>query len=155
VIAETLTAEAFAPFGDVLARPAAAADASGPGWSWWTEIARLPAADRPYAVGFLALEPADRAFDWAEHHQRSAELIAPLGGECLVYVAPPAAAPDGFRAFRVGAGEGVVLEPGVWHGAPLALDRPLTAAVLLLEGTGAEDTVVTQVPRTTITVEEA
>jgi ureidoglycolate lyase len=154
VIAEPLTSDAFAPFGEVLTRPAAPADASGPAWSWWAEIATLPAAERPYAVGFLALEPAEPTFDWAEHHRRTAELIAPLGGECLVYVAPPAEVPDGFRAFRVGAGEGVVLDPGVWHGAPLALDRPLTAAVLLLQGTGMEDTVVARLPRTTITLEE-
>jgi ureidoglycolate lyase len=142
MVAEPLTPEAFRPFGTVLRRPQAAAEATGPGWSWWARTGALPAAERPYAVGYLALEPAPLAFDWAEYHARSAELVVPLSGECVVYVAPPAGEPDGFRAFRVAPGEGVILDPGVWHGAPLALDRPLAAAVLLAEGTGTEDTVI-------------
>ena len=97
--AEPLTAEAFRPFGAIIERPRAAAEATG-------------------------------------------EAILALDGECVVYVALPAPEPDGFRAFRVAAGSGVVLDPGVWHGAPLAVDRPLCAVVLLPEGTGAEDTVV-------------
>jgi ureidoglycolate lyase len=142
VIAEPLTPEAFEAFGTVIDRPAAAADASAPGWSWWADAGGLPVADRPYAVGYLALEPAEPAFDWAERHERSAELIAPLSGECLVYVAAPGPEPEDFRVFRVEPGQGVMLHPGVWHGAPLAPERPTAAMVLLLEGTGARDTVV-------------
>jgi ureidoglycolate lyase len=139
MVAEPLSPEAFAPFGDVIRRPDAAPDATGPGWSWWAGAGALDTGR--YAVGYLALEPAEPAFDWAEYHAHSAELIVPLSGECVVYVAEPGTEPAGFRAFRVTAGDGVILAPGVWHGAPLALDAPLTAAVLLLEGT---DTVVTR-----------
>jgi ureidoglycolate hydrolase len=68
----------------------------------------------------------------------------------------PQAAPDapaGFRAFRVAPGSGVLLDPGVWHGAPLAIDRPLAAVVLLPHRTGTEDTVVTRFPDNPITIE--
>jgi ureidoglycolate lyase len=82
----------------------------------------------------------------------AAELILPLDGECVVYVAPPSQQPDGFRAFHVAVGTGVVLDPGVWHGAPLALDRPLAAVVVLPEGTGSDDTGVTRFPDKTIEV---
>jgi ureidoglycolate lyase len=142
VIAEPLTREAFLPFGSVLWRPDAAADANGAGWAWWAEAGALPAADRPYAVGWLQLEPVEPEFDWAERHAASVELIVPLGGDCVVYVAPPGETPAGFRAFRVRAGEGVVLDPGVWHGAPFAVDRPVAAAVFLRRGTGQDDTVL-------------
>ena len=43
------------------------------------------------------------------------------------------------RAFRVPAGSGVVMDRGVWHGAPLAVERPTAAVVLILEGTGRSD----------------
>jgi ureidoglycolate lyase len=152
IAAEPLTAEAFRPFGAVIERPRAAAEAIGPGWAWWSRAASLPADDRPLAVGYLALEPAAPRFDWAERHARASEAILPLGGECVVYVALPAPEPDGFRAFRVAAGSGVVLDPGVWHGAPLAVDRPLCAIVLLPAGTGAEDTVVARFQDQTIEV---
>jgi ureidoglycolate lyase len=150
---EPLTAGGFRPFGAVIDRPVAPAEATGPGWSWWAQAASLPADARPFSVGYLALEPAAPRFDWAEHHARAAEVILPLDGECAVYVAPPSQRPDGFRAFRVAAGAGVVLDPGVWHGAPLALDRPLSAVVLLPEGTGGEDTVVTRFEDNPITIE--
>jgi hypothetical protein len=81
---------------------------------------------------------------------RSAELIIPVGGDCLVYVGPPEypeeparrPALEQFEIFRVGQGQAVLLEPGVWHGAPLAVERPLQAIVLLHENTGRDDTVV-------------
>jgi ureidoglycolate hydrolase len=153
MIAEPLDAEAFLPYGSVIGRPSSAADAEGPGWSWWAEAGRLPADARPYAVGHLALEPAPLTADWAECHARAAELIFPLGGDCIVYVAPPAEAPQAFRAFRVGVGTGVRLDAGVWHGAPLAIGRPLAAIVLLPKGTGAQDTRVARFPENPIRIE--
>lgn len=138
---EELTSDTFASYGVVIERPDGATDASGSGWSWWSEISRLPQADRPYAVGYLNLQPSAMEFDWAERHLKSAEVIVPLGGECLIYVGPPDPTPlwDRFQVFRVRAGQAIVLKEGIWHGAPLALDHPLTALVLLRQGTGAED----------------
>jgi ureidoglycolate lyase len=153
VIAEPLTSAGFAPFGTVLGSPSSPPDAAGPGWSWWAETARLPGDARPYAVGHLTLAPAPPVVDWAERHERAAELIAPLCGVCAVYVAPPGDAPGGFRAFRVPAGAGVVLRPGVWHGAPLALDGPGAALVLLPLGTGTDDTAVARFPANPIRIE--
>ena len=136
-----LTPDAFAPFGTVIQQPTAAAEATGEGWRWWSEAARLPHTDRPYAVGYLRLEPSPPRFDWAERHLRSTETIIPLDAACLVHVGPPGDTPawNLFAVFRVRPGQGVILNEGVWHGAPLALDRPLAALVLLRRGTGAED----------------
>ena len=148
--AEHLAEAEFARFGRVIARPDRNADASGPGWRWWGETLALPADDRRYCVGLLDLAPAEPRFDWAERHMRSVEAIVPVGGDCLVYVGPPDALDepgalpplDAFRVFRVPQGRGVVLDKGVWHGAPLAAGAPLHALVLLLEGTGRADTTV-------------
>lgn len=152
-----LTPEGFAGFGRVIGEPAVPPDATGAGWRWWGETTLLEADGRRYGVGYLDLEPGELSFDWAERHLLSAETILPLDGDCLVYVGPPDEAPslERFRVFRVDAGEGVVLEKGVWHGAPLALDRPLRAVVLLLEGTGANDTTVVRFPDTPVTIERA
>ena len=151
--AEPLTGEAFAPFGAVLARPESSPDASGPGWRWWAEACELRPQERPYAIGFLALDPAEPAFDWAEYHRHTVELILPLDGDCLVYVAPPAEEPRDFRVFRVEAGTGVLLRPRVWHGAPLAPEHAMSAAVFLRRGTGKEDTVVVRFPESPLRVE--
>lgn len=148
--AEPLDAGAFAPFGAVVEQPGRLHDADGPGWRWWGENQLLAASERGYGVGFLDLQPAERAFDWAERHMRSQELIAPLNGACLVYVGPPERPdqPDAlplleeFRVFRVVPGQAVLLGAGVWHGAPLADGGRTRAMVLLQQGTGHDDTIV-------------
>jgi ureidoglycolate lyase len=158
---QELTPDAFAPFGEVIGQPARAADASGPGWRWWGETALLAADRRPYGVGYLDLQPADLRFDWAERHMRSAEMLISAGGDCLVYVGPPEFPEEPgrlpplerFQVFRVPQGQGVLLHPGVWHGAPLALDRPLNLVVLLLQGTGASDTSVVRFAETPVFIQ--
>jgi ureidoglycolate lyase len=144
---QDLTPQVFAPFGKIIEQPARAQDAQGPGWRWWGENALLESSDRPYQIGYLDLAPSELKFDWAERHMRSAELIIPTGGDCLVYVGPPddPDEPDRlpplerFQVFRVRQGQAVLLDKGVWHGAPLAVDTPLNAIVLLLSGTGDGD----------------
>ena len=137
-----LEPEAFARYGTVVERPARAHDAEGPGWRWWAGTASLAATGDAYGIGFLDLEPAPLEFDWAERHARSPEMIVALTGDCLVYVAsgPEEAAPGAFEVFRLHPGQGVILAPGVWHGAPLAASGPAAAMVLLRERTGVEDT---------------
>ena len=136
---------AFAPYGTVVEQPGRAPDAEGPGWRWWAETAALAATGDAYGVGFLDLEPAPLEFDWAERHERSPEMIVALAGDCLVYVAPADPGtdePGPFEVFRLRPGQGVILAPGVWHGAPLAAAGPAAAMVLLREGTGTEDTAI-------------
>jgi ureidoglycolate lyase len=142
-----LSSEAFRPFGRVIEVPSRDQDASGPGWRWWAETVMLHTDGRAFGVGYLSLEPADLRFDWAERHMRTVEVIVPLGRECLVYVGPPEHPEEPprmvelerFQVFRVPPGMGVAMDPGVWHGAPLAVARPTSAMVLILEGTGKSD----------------
>ena len=144
---EDLTVESFAPFGEVIQQPARDKDASGPGWTWWGQNHLLAGGDRNYAIGYLDLQPADLKFDWAERHMHSDELLVPMGGDCLVYVGPPDHPEepdrlpdlDRFHVFRLQQGQGVLLGKGVWHGAPMALDKPVNVTVLLLKDTGTVD----------------
>jgi ureidoglycolate lyase len=131
----------------VIEQPGRTPDALGPGWQWWGEMLHLEGGDRPYAIGYLDLKPAPLQFDWAERHLQSDELLVPLGGDCLVYVAPadyphePERLPDfeRFKVFRIRQGQAVLLGKGVWHGAPLSIDRPLNVLVVLLHNTGQQD----------------
>jgi ureidoglycolate hydrolase len=155
---EPLSDDAFAQFGRVLSEPAASADADGSGWRWWGEVAALPNEGRRWAFGYLALEPVAMTIDWAEHHLLSPEVVVASARDIAVYVAPPgppnALSLDRFRVFEVPAGSGVVLDPGVWHGAPFALQGSTPAFVLLLEGTGRDDTTVVRFPDSPITVRQ-
>ena len=158
-----LTAQAFAPYGQIVDQPQRENDASGPGWMWWGEMVKLEGGDRPYAIGYLDLKPADLRFDWAERHMHSDELIIPVGGDCLVYTAPaeypdqPERMPslDKFEVFRVKKGQAVLLNKGVWHGAPMAVDQPLKAIVLLLYNSGKQDGYVNRFEDTPLVIERA
>jgi ureidoglycolate hydrolase len=158
-----LTPEAFAPFGRVIGRPERSRDAEGPGWRWWAETVVLDGDDRPWGVGYLDLEPAEQRFDWAERHVRTLEAVIPVAGDCLLYVGPaggmeePARIPsfDRFSVFALPAGSGVVLDRGVWHGAPLADGGPARAVVLLLQGTGRDDVTVVRFQETPVAIERS
>jgi ureidoglycolate hydrolase len=157
----TLTDAAFEPFGRVIQQPTRDPDAIGPGWSWWADTQLLEGDGRSWGVGYLDLEPAEPRFDWAERHMRTLEAIVPLGGSCLVYVAPPDHVEepdrlppfDRFQVFRVPPGSGVVMDRGVWHGAPLADGGPTKAMVLILEGTGREDVTMVRFEETPVEIE--
>jgi ureidoglycolate lyase len=157
-----LTGDAFRPYGRVVERPSRERDADGPGWSWWAETVVLEGDGRPWGVGYLDLEPSTRSFDWAERHLRTLEAIVPVEGGCLVYVAPPDHLDDParlppferFEVFRVPPGAGVVMDRGVWHGAPLADGGPAKAIVLILEGTGREDVTVVRFEEEPVEIEQ-
>lgn len=149
-----LTPEAFAPYGKVIEQPARPQDAEGPGWIWWGENALLPVDERPYGIGYLDLSPAVLRFDWAERHMHSIEMLIPGGGDCLVCVGPPdhpeepgrLPALETFRVFCIRQGQAALLERGVWHGAPMAIDRPLKVIVLLLQKSGQIDCIMPMLP---------
>lgn len=155
-----LTKESFEPYGNVIEAPKGSPDATGPGWRWWGETEFLGGDERPFGVGYLDLAPVPMRFDWAERHMRSPEVIVPLDGDCAVYVGPPdhpqepqrLPALGSFQVFLVRAGQGVILNQGVWHGAPLAVERPARAVVLLLQGTGATDTTVVRFENTPVEI---
>ncbi|MGH2806738.1 MAG: ureidoglycolate lyase [Actinomycetota bacterium] len=158
--AEELTTDTFSAFGHVIEQPAREQDADGPGWQWWAETSSLRSDGRPWTFGYLHLRTAPLRFDWAERHLRTQEVVLAGSSDVVVYVGP--ADPDqpdrlppleSFRAFRVPAGRGIVMEPGVWHGAPLALGDDCNAVVLLLEGTGRDDVVVVRFEEEPVDIE--
>jgi ureidoglycolate lyase len=163
LIAEPLTRDAFTPYGEIVTLPSEREHAAGPGWRWWAEVALLEGDGRRWGVGYLDLEPAAHRFDWAERHMRTLEAVFASSGDLLVYVGPPDHMDDperlppfkDFRAFHVPSGSGVVLNRGVWHGAPFAATEKTTAVVLILEGTGRDDLTLVRFPDTPVDIEDS
>ena len=155
---EDLSRESFEPFGRVIARPSDSAQATGDGWRWWADVAPLTGESLKWGIGYLDLEPTDMRIDWAERHARTDEAVVATSSEILFYVAPAdesAAEPSlsDFRVFRIPPGTAVVLDRGVWHGAPFATTERTTALVFILEGTGANDVEVVRFPDNPIQIE--
>jgi ureidoglycolate lyase len=130
LIAEPLTAAAFAPFGRVIEAADAAGTAINDGSAWRHEA--LPALDlvRDNGRAVLALYRAQaRRFPFdalaLERHRLSDQVFLPFGAplRCVVLVAPAGAAPTpgACRAFVTQGHQGVCIAAGTWHHGLLAL----------------------------------
>lgn len=132
IIAAPLTAEAFAPFGDVL-------EASGD-----FRLINAGLCRRHHDLARLDFGPEGRAgisifraepralpydFDLIERHPEGSQAFLPMGADpFLVIVAEsPQAAP---RAFLTDGAQGINLHRGTWHGVLTPLHAPGLFAVV-------------------------
>ncbi|HWJ73628.1 MAG TPA: ureidoglycolate lyase [Kaistia sp.] len=144
---QPISAEAFAPFGQLL--PAAAIGAPRP-----TLIEEL-INSRPNARARLnrsafAPTPLPLTALRVERHLYSAQAFIPCGAlRYLVLVVPPRASdgmPDAARAlaFAVPGTMGINYAPGVWHHPMTALDGPAEFVTLtFVDGTDGDEEFVT------------
>lgn len=138
---EPITAEAFAPYGELLTcRPApskminqgrcerhnALATVQRGGGEAIISIFRSQAVSLPYDCSLL------------ERHPLGSQAFVPLGPDAWMSVVAPDqdGRPGAPRAFLVPAGMGVNLHAGVWHGVLTPLDNPTDFLVIDREGDG-------------------
>ena len=129
---ERLTAEAFAPYGQLIAAGEARADYARPLLDVWHLDYR---ADAPTRIQIMRYHEQPMTFHRLERHVCVTEGRIPLAGACAVLAVAGAtgAAPDSMpdpasvRAFRFDGTCGILFAPGTWHsldcfplGAPTA-----------------------------------
>ena len=149
VIAEPLTAAAFAPFGQVLgAERGAGRDINLGTAVRFDRAARLenmrPAAEPNLAVFRVAAQTLPFTLTLLERHPHSTQAFLPLrAARWLICAVPsyPDGTPDpaGLRAFLARDDQGINLRPGVWHHPILALDEDAVLTMLAWEdGSGGD-----------------
>ena len=155
IVAEPLRAEAFAPFGDVLAAPP---DTGRRSFFSDGLANRRPSAAPSLAVAHVPpLTALPLVATRMERHEFSSQSFLPLDvARWLVIVAPKAAGggPDAARAraFLAGPGQGITYHADTWHHPLTVLDRPARFAILMwLENSNSDEEFVTL--ETTFTVE--
>jgi ureidoglycolate lyase len=155
LIAEPLTAEAFAPYGDVLEAP------TDPGRRYvdgGLSNQRTGAATSLSISTIAPTDARDLRTDMLERHAFSSQTFLPLSvSRYLVIVAPDAAGggPDGSRAraFVARAGQGITYHAGTWHHGMTVLDRPAQFAVLMWrDGSSGDEEFVPLGAMLTVTV---
>ncbi len=145
--AEPLTAEAFAPYGDVLVAPT----------SGRTDFGETLVTLRPHARPSLAIAlvpPADGVTLKAtrmERHEFTSQSFIPLDvSRYLIFVAPKTAEgkPDiaKARAFIAGPGQGITYRHDTWHHPMVTLDRPAQFAVYMWRDDKTDDEFVDITP---------
>lgn len=126
---ETLTAEAFAPFGEVIeATPQQHGFSINAGTSQrFHDLARLdPGEDGHLIVSIFRAQPRSLPFAvrMLERHPKGSQAFMPLSGRPFLVVAAPASPqPDAgqMRAFLAAGHQGINFRAGVWHHPLLAL----------------------------------
>ena len=156
LVAEPLSAEAFAPFGDVLAYDATASREVNGGWARRADLAAVlddgGASGPPVLALFRALhQPLPSAVPFVERHPHSSQVFLPLTpAGFLVVVAPETAegAPDlsRARAFLGQPGQGINYRRGVWHAPITATDADTDFLMLIWERGIPDDCIVHTLP---------
>jgi ureidoglycolate lyase len=156
LIAEPLTAAAYAPFGHVIAAPSEATGAlanqgSARRFDRLVPMENLRGERAPLNVCLFRCAPRTMPFEIAilEKHPRSTQVFVPTSGHpYLVVVALGADAPDlsTLAVFRATGAQGISYAPGVWHHPLIALDATSDFLCLVHESDDAEDCVTKVIP---------
>lgn len=155
LVAEPLTAEAFAPYGEVIAVP------ESPGRNYYEEaLGNLRPAAKP-SLSVACRPPyigASIGVELLERHEFSSQTFVPVeAGRWLIIVCPHAAGggPDAAksRAFVATARQGVTYRPNTWHHGMTVLDKPGTFAVFMWRDGGKGDEEFVPVPKFTVKID--
>lgn len=152
IIAEPLTAEAFAPFGEVLERPRA------PGRSYYDAALGNGRSEAGPSLSLVQRPPiAGLPFEakLMERHEFSSQSFVPIdAGRWVIIVCPhrPEGGPDlsGLRAFIARPDQGVTYRMNTWHHGLTVLDQPASMAVFMWRDGTAGDEEFVEVPPFTV-----
>ncbi|MHA3979456.1 ureidoglycolate lyase [Halovulum sp. GXIMD14794] len=138
---EPLTAEAFAPFGDVLEVSGDPDKIINQGnCGRWHDLAALDMDGGRAGISLFNARPRALPYtlDMLERHPLGAQAFLPMTQEpFLVIVAPDAGGKPGTpRAFLTAPGQGVNYHRGTWHGVLTPLSEPGLFAVVDRIGEG-------------------
>lgn len=140
--AEPLTAEAFAPFGDVLEAVGTPDKIINQGMCGrYHDRALMEFVDGRAGISLFQAEPRAVPYDLdlVERHPEGSQAFLPMSMDpFLVIVAPDQdGIPGQPRAFLTHAGQGVNYHRGTWHGVLTPLTAPGLFAVVDRIGPGA------------------
>ncbi|MEM6739829.1 MAG: ureidoglycolate lyase [Pseudomonadota bacterium] len=120
VTPEPLTAQGFAPFGQVLQAVGTSTVINEGRCRRFSDLAGLEIVDGRAGVSLFAAEPKDWPVDvpLVERHPLGSQCFLPMSGRTwLVVVAGDAGGrPDGLRAFLARGDQGVNIARNTWHG---------------------------------------
>jgi len=135
-----LTAEAFAPFGDVIEAQGIPREINYGVTQRFHDLAGVDAGDGRITVNIFRSRPIDFPFvlKLMENHPLSSQGFVPLSGRPFIVVVAPAGPfdPAAVRAFLASAQQGVNFRKGTWHHFNLALEAQSDFLVIDREGPG-------------------
>lgn len=142
--AQPLTADAFAPYGDVLEIPVREGEPMNQGWAQrYRDVAGVDVDDQGGSVGISLVrskaDAAPLALRLVERHPLGSQVFMPLGTNPFVVVVGAAGevpARDQLLAFVTNGHQGVNYHKGVWHHPMIALEGMSDFIVIDRNGPG-------------------
>ncbi|MFP4329193.1 MAG: ureidoglycolate lyase [Spirochaetaceae bacterium] len=141
---EELSQEAFAPYGAFVRTGQQDPAFESEDFNFWNKLAILDL--NSVSVGLVRSFPKGQMVSTTfEQHARSTETLIPADGEVVLVLAEPESKDtrqinlDTVKAFRLQAGDSVVLHRNTWHFAPLVKDKPVKTWVIFEEDTPDND----------------
>jgi len=138
----------FKQFGRVLKKPLHEPMAKEQKFSFWSDLVNYK-IDGHTEIGLCTVYHSDTPLKTVERHLYTPEILIPVDAPFVL----PVIADDGaVHAYKVGIGEAVVVDNGVWHGPCLPVGKPeSTYYVIFRKGTPSEDVEKKEIPEVTIT----
>jgi ureidoglycolate hydrolase len=145
---QELNDKTFAEFGQVcVLPPAGKPEHSCDEFDWWPDTMVFDSIKGKYGAGIAVIKKSPFRQTCSERHMSTPEFMLAVNGDMLVIVGPPdypnepARLPElsRFAAFKVKAGEAILLKPGVWHYAAMPLKDEMYMYVIYASGTGEDD----------------
>ena len=140
---QKLTAENFAPYGQVVEYKTLQPAAVEKEYTFWNNLAQLSIEGK---VDFCILEVVkrERTFSKIERHIRTEEAFFALDGDNIILTAQPTPGekfpdPETVAAFYLEQGKGVIFKQGAWHWLPFPLKEKNTLLILCRQGTSDGD----------------
>lgn len=138
---QPITAEAFAPYGEVLTPRAEPTKLINAGrCERHHALATVQRGGGEAIISLFRSQSVSLPYDCTmlERHPLGSQAFMPLGSDPWLSVVAPdeGGRPGQPLAFLVAAGTGINLHAGVWHGVLTPLDRPADFLVVDREGEG-------------------
>jgi ureidoglycolate lyase len=136
ITAEPLTAQAFAPYGDVLEAVGAPDKIINQGFCGrWHDRASLDfGPDGRAGISIFKAEPREMPYvlDLVERHPEGSQAFIPMSMDrwLVIVASDDKGTPKDIRAFIAAPGQGVNLHRGTWHGVLTPLAAPGLFAVV-------------------------
>lgn len=141
---QKLTPEAFAPFGKVLTTEGLEAGGNPASHLWYPQVSVV---DRATSINLMEVVPREFVCQKFEAHDHTAENLIPMTGGVIVTVIPKGElTADRMAAFYVPQGQGVSIDPSVWHFVPFPIGTPVMCSVIFANGTSSTDIYFDELP---------
>ncbi len=150
-----LSAESFKKYGSYAAMINPEAETTGPKDAsivFYRDMVQQDLFGSCPNYSTLRVKARPQVIEAGEYHNNTCEVIMPLNGDAIVWVAPADCSEkvpvDKIEAFYVPQGTLLCIRPGVWHYAPFAADKnTLDVLIVLPERCYCKDLVCVNIPK--------